>query len=590
MNSRNCKARKRALIDRLFRRLFGKAGDSGQPRVRQGHGRGLQYGTLESRQAMATIPIGGILDGSIGPAGRDIHQFQAAANSNIEIVLQSTAIQSGFVAKAVVKAPSGATLGTFFSGTTNNIFSNLQEGGTYTVWITDNNMVETGNYSIGIESTKPHSPNPSALPKGLIVSASISRNLEKDQWTFQGNKFDKLELAFTSRATQSGYVTMARLFAPSGALVTTLFSSGSPMDSQLTLEETGTYTLQISDNNYTETGSYTIGLEGISPISPGNIVLPLGSVLSGSINSALDKVQYPLDVPAQGTYEVAITGSAIDSGYVTRAKLFNSSGGFVTELFSSTTSGVSRRLTLSPGRYLLQISDNNLLERGNYRVGLEGISPISANPVTLVRGAVTSGTIDSPIDKKQYVFPGTAGQVIDLAISKTAGQSSFTAMAELFAQDGTSLFTLYSNSSSSSWRQRFTLPANGNYMLQVSDNNLFDTGAFKISLEGINPFSPDAITPAANTTLNRSITDTMQRDQFIINRSTGQSFTIDLRKASGGAAFLPTFQVIAPNGNTLGTFSSGIPRTFSNTLNGKYLILVFDQSFDSVGGYSFRWS
>ncbi len=547
----------------------------------------MQYGKLEQRQAMATIPMGGILDGTIAGSGEtDVHQFQVSTASRIEIGLQASG-QQGFYCRAQVYAPNGLLLGTLIANTgiSNRTFE-VAQAGTCTVKVFDDNLTQTGNYGLGLEGIRPASPDATSLVKGGIVSGTIGRNLERDQWTFSGNSGDKVEIAITGTATQAGYLAIGRLLSPSGTFITQFTSNTTTAGQPVSLPETGTYVLQMSDSDMLESGNYTIGLEGLRPISPNPIVLPRGSVLSGSINSALDKVQYVFEGQANGIYELAITSSAIDAGYQAQAKLFDASGTLL-RVLNANADGAQRFRLTTTGTFMIQVNDVNLVKRGNYSIGLEGISPISVNPINLPKGSVTTSYNAGLLDKKQFTFSGVAGQIVDLAISRIDGQVGYVPYGQLFTPAGDLVVDLLAGSWRS-WR-RVMLPVSGTYMLQVCDDTLFQAGAYKLSFEGITPASPDATTPAQNAIVSRTTVDNMQREQFLIPRTIGQTFSVDLRKVSEGSNFLPRYSVISARGMIVGGDLAGTVRSFTAEENGTYLIMIYDDQFDGIGSYTFRW-
>jgi hypothetical protein len=435
---------------------------------------------LENRQLMATLPIGGIHDDSIGVNGEaDLHRFYSAGNSIAEISIAGHNNSNGFRADAWVYSPSGVYLGRVLANSTlHSQRFNLSNPGWYTIRVADQDNFGTGAYSVGVETHKPASPSPIAITRGSVLNGTISRNLERDQFVFQGATGNKIELAVTSTSSNPNFRTRARLIAPSGNVEATLLSNTTLSNQQLTLKENGTYVIQIEDDGIADTGSY--------------------------------------------------------------------------------------------------------------RIGLEGINPISVNPLALINGDTTFGSITSPIDKKQYTISGFKNQILNITItSPLGGAGQFVADARLYrVSDGLEIGRVLANSSMQTLQ--IPLPSDGLYMLQVQDQHVAQTGTFKINTFTVNPVSPTATALARNTWVTRTTTDTFKQNLFSLDLVAGQSFSIDLRKTGGNANYTPKFTIVAPNGSSV-SYLGGTVRSFSTVSSGKYLIVVHDNYYDALGSFKLKW-
>jgi hypothetical protein len=121
--------------------------------------------------------------------------------------------------------------------------------------------------------------------------------------------------------------------------------------------------VQIRDDNFQQDGTYTIGLEGIKPPSPGTTIFASGTELNKTISAALQKDQWLVDVPSGKTLVMSLFGTAIDSGFSVFANIYNSSGAPV-----ATARPGTQKLILAPGRYLIQVRDAAFIRRGSYRL------------------------------------------------------------------------------------------------------------------------------------------------------------------------------------------------------------------------------
>lgn len=549
---------------------------------------------LEGLNPISPKPIslikGGIVSGSIGrQLEKDQFVFRGIRGNIFDLGITSTAIQAGFRSYAQLISPSGIVEKEFWANSSSAVQRiSLQESGRYMLEIADSDLIDTGRYTVGLEGIKAISPGNVNLQPGKIRAGQVSAPLDKRQYTFIGKSEDVFELAVTSTAVESGFRTFAELFKPSGELFKTFYANSSSEDQRFSLPQDGTYMVQISDDDLRERGTFTVGLEGIKPASNGAIALIKGNVVNARISSTIDKKQYLIAAKVGDVVDIAITSEAIDAGFRTYGKLFAPSGALVNQFYADSSSE-NQRMTLDQnGTYVLQISDDDLRQRGRFSVGLEGISPVSSEPIVLKKGEIVTGKTTAAIDKKQYVFWGAAGQTVNLAIADESSAAGYRAFAELFSPKGVSIRKFWTRSSTAD--QRFTLSARGNYMLQISDDDLRQTGTFRVSLDGISPPNATATNLAKGSTLTRSLTDPLQRQQFTISRQKGQSFSLDVRSDSGGPDFRASYEVVEPGGRSLGTYLADSVTQFIANRNGKYLILVHDYNFDAVGRFRIRWT
>jgi len=98
-----------------------------------------------------------------------------------------------------------------------------------------------------------------ALPCGGLAAGTLEAPGDTDLLTFTGAAGQSISLALASTggfATRpSSRSVVMTLFAPSGAAVGTLASNSQTL---FTLPATGAYTIRVSANNLSTTGSYTL--------------------------------------------------------------------------------------------------------------------------------------------------------------------------------------------------------------------------------------------------------------------------------------------------------------------------------------------
>ena len=533
---------------------------------------------LEFRALLSPLVKGGISYGTIGAKGEvDTWTFNAAIGDRVELISTSAAGGSGFSAFAELYSPSGRRISSFWSNM--NIAIDLSEPGSYSVKVRDDDRIQTGNYTIGLEGLKPISPGPVALTKGGIVSGSILTAVEKDQFTFSAKPGDRYEIITTSTARVAGFTAYTEVFAPSGRRISQLWP-----DTNVILQdfkEDGVYMVQVRDNNYTETGNYTIGLEGLKPISPGPVALTRGGIASGSILTAVEKDQFTFSAKRGDRYEIITTSTARVAGFTAYTEVFAPSGSRISQFWPDTN--VVLQDFKEDGVYMVQVRDNNYTETGNYTIGLEGLKPISLGPVALTKGGIVSGSILTAVEKDQFTFSAKPGDRYEIITTSTAIVAGFTAYTEVFAPSGSRISQFWpdTNVVLQDFRE------DGVYMVQVRDNNYTETGNYTVGLEGLKPISPGARALAPLTTVSASITAATQKDQWTITVPAGKKLSITLSQTKIDSGFDAFADVYSSSGARIGSMWSGTT-TFTLPGAGVYLIQIRDSRYLSRGNYKLR--
>jgi hypothetical protein len=421
-----------------------------------------------------------------------------------------------------------------------------------------------------------------ALNVGGITSGAISTNTEIDSYSFSGGAGEVIDLVVTSTPSSGNYLSFAQLFAPSGNRHTFFFSSDGTQ--RITLPfETGTYKLTISDAGQDGTGSYSIGTEGISPISPNPASLDFGGIVSGTISNPIEKDQLTFNAPALGIVDLVVTGQSQSSGFKPFMELFAPSGNRVAFWFS--TDG-TQRITLpeEEGTYTLMVQAAGLDATGSYSIGLEGINPISDDPLPLVMGGITTGTTFKAIEKDQFVFNADGPAVVDLVVTGTAKQGDFRPFMELFAPSGDRVAFWFANDGT----QRLTLPdEQGKYMLMVQDTGLDAIGNYSIGFEGIQPFSPLPI-PIIKGGITKGFTRTIEKDQLSFTATASSTIDLVLSSTATQGSYTAFAELFAPSGNrvTFWNATEGNQRITLPNESGTYVIMIQDLGEDGAGFYS----
>ena len=429
------------------------------------------FESMERRTLMSggELPIGEVVGGEIASVGgQDRWTFDARAGDTIAWALTSTPTQVGFDATVQLLGPSGQQKTWRTAGRYDNVA--LDEDGVHTLVVRDYDDRQTGQYTLCVEPLNGVAADATPLAKGGIASGTVAARIERDQWTFEGSAGDIVTFALTGAPTQAGFDATANVYAPSGAQATWFTAGGRHM---LTLAESGTYTVAVSDYDAAQTGAYTLGFEGINPISPDAIALGRGALASASIDAGNDVEQLSFTGKAGDRVALALSSTATVSGFDATVNLYAPSGTRVTWF----TAGGQRFIDLlEDGTYLIDVQDYDCAQKGRFTIGLEGINPPSPQPIALAHGITQNGATEAGIDVDQFTFTARAGERVRLTLADAPIEAGYIAAATLFDGSGAQLHYAHADTST------FTAPRDGAYLVQVHDDGFARRGNYGLTL------------------------------------------------------------------------------------------------------------
>jgi hypothetical protein len=420
---------------------------------------------------------------------------------------------------------------------------------------------------------------PSTLPYGGIVSGAITSMGDSAfvDYTFSASKGDQYTLAMTSTPTSDGFSAYANLIAPSSTVADNFSATGQRAESA---DETGTYTVRVHDYYGTHTGTFTLGLEGINPISPNPTPLIRGGIVGGTIDAPLDVKQFTFTGQQGDDITLAMTSTATSSGFSAYANVYGPSGDNI-DNFSATG---QRSITLpESGTFMVNVHDYYFASKGAFTIGLEGTHPMSPSPTPLVPGGFVTGSITAPIDVRQFTFTASDGDLLGLSLTSTPTQPSFSAYANVYAPSGDNI-----DNFSATGLRYLTVHETGTYMVQLHDYYYTKTGTFKIGLEGIAPHSPDALALPAGQAVGGTITQTNDDVQYLFYGKQNDKVTVTMTSTADQASFSAYANVYGPSGDNIDNFSATTNRAITLPETGTFLIQVHDYYFAKKGHFTLR--
>src|SRR5207245_461742 len=255
----------------------------------------------------------------------------------------------------------------------------LAAGGTYTIRVSDNADDETGTYDLNRVVV---SDTPSSCAQPIRCGDTLPRNIaatgESDTYRFVAAAGEAVSI--TTRET-AGFLTACwEIYDPQGISLGTACGQ-----TEKTLATPGGYTIRVSDNDDTETGTYDVNLVVISD-SAHNCAQPIacGDVRMGSLDRKGESDTYRVSGEAGDVVriETKTVGGMLNACW----KFYDPSGASL----GGVCGADSRTLATSLGAYTLRVYDQTESYTGDYQVTL--CNPTTTTTTT-VPGTTTTTTL-----------------------------------------------------------------------------------------------------------------------------------------------------------------------------------------------------
>ena len=314
------------------------------------------------------IPIGAsqVASGSFSTQAEEkIYTFSATANEVVDIAVANNNY-NGWQQVTELLAPDGTSLGTIDQGVQDQF--TLAASGTYVIRIHDDNYTDTGNYAVGLEEVTPLGPGSVPIALGTVVSSSIKTQAREDVLTFTGSINQIVGLTAADN-DYNGWQQVTELYAPDSTLLGTVAQGAQKL---FTLTEAGTYTIRIHDDNFTDTGNYSVGLTGYTPLNPNYLSLAAGGALERQISTQAEDDALTFFGNQGDDVQVAVANNNYN-GYQQVTEVYSPAG----VQLGTVAQGAASEFTLpATGIYVIRVHDDNFTDTGNYGVSINWISPL----------------------------------------------------------------------------------------------------------------------------------------------------------------------------------------------------------------------
>jgi hypothetical protein len=549
-----------------------------------------------------TIAAGQTRSGTISGGGDvDVYSYEGTAGDLITLAMSrigSPYIGSSLQPYVELWAPDGTIEATAISGSPYWYSAylqahRLQQSGPYLIVCYDRQRFYSAAYELAL--VKLPGPNvtdadeTNMIAAGQTVSGNLSSGADLDVYNYEGTAGDLVTFYMTGA---SPYI---ELWAPDGTIEATVERSGGAYAylQGHRLGQSGLYLLVCYDEYHFFGSAYGLTLvknPGPNAADPGeHNAIVAGQTLSGEINGPADLDVYSYDGIAGDSISLATSASGIE--------LWAPDGTIEAAAWGWPTYLRAHRLQQN-GRYLIVCSGSG----GAYNLTLlknPGPNATDAGETNrIAAGQTLSGNIGDAADMDVYIYDGTAGNFVTLAMSSAVACCSLYPYVELWAPDGTIEATavgadwIYPNAA---YLHAHKLQQSGPYLLVCYGLNHGPIGDYNLTLlQNPGPNATEAgETNTAAATRNGSIFGGADMDAYTFEAAAGDSILVQLAKTSG--YLNPHLDLWTPNGEVLQSVQGNLGMGADSVatfyieylpLSGTYLLVCRDHLGYFDGSYT----
>ena len=542
-----------------------------------------------------TLLPGQAKSGTIGSdVDMDVFTFVATAGDRVELGGVSTG-GAGFNTNLTLYPPGGGPAEvTTSSG--DRIDWRVLRSGIYTVEVEDYSVLHPGTYTLSFVDlttgvvTTPTDPDGDAIGSGQHVSGGFQEVPDFDVWRVSATAGNRLLLDVVPTAGNANPVI--ELYPPDG---TAAVITSASHRAEWQVNQTGTWTVVLSDQGLNDTGSYDFTVMNVTagPITAG------GDPEGGAITSATPvsgSIQYDVDMDAytfSGTQGDRIVLGAIalsGASFNTTMTLYPPGGG-PAEITSSSGDRLDAQLQAT-GTYTVVVEDYFNAHPGTYSLLLMNTTagPLTsagdADGTTIASAEIKPGSFQTAPDFDAYRFTCNAGNRMIFDVVPVGGAASNPVLNIYPPGGGPTLVT------SASHRVEWQAPSSGTYTLLLEDQGLNDTGTYDLTLLNLSagPLTtvadPDGGALAAATTVAGQMDADVDLDAFTFNGSAGDQVLFGAVR-TGATTLNTTLTLYPPQGGPYEALSSSADRLEATLLqSGTYTIVVEDYGNTHTGAYN----
>ena len=225
----------------------------------------------------------------INPIGdSDLFRFQGSAGE--VVVVRVSDHETSFFEPACgleLFRPTGTLITSASSANICEIRVKLDASGLFTIRVTEFQSSQLMTYTVWLDRLSPPSPTATSInPGNTIIGERIDPKGDTDLFIFNGVQGDVISLRMTDQETAFFEPAAGmELFGPDGMLVTSASAAGTATI-DVTLNQTGVFTVRASEFQSTATMTYNLEYQCLIGTCPSYHTLTVGRTGSGAVTSS----------------------------------------------------------------------------------------------------------------------------------------------------------------------------------------------------------------------------------------------------------------------------------------------------------------
>jgi cysteine-rich repeat protein len=448
------------------------------------------------------------------------------------------------------------------------------------------------------------------LACGADTVATIGVNGEVDTYSFAGVAGEVIAISVSESVADTFFEPCWRLFDPSAAPVTGLIcapasSAAGTVAQVITLAATGTYTIGVSEEQGTRTGSYQINWHGLAASNGCGAAANLCGDIAAGVVPGGDIDTYTFTAAGGEVVSIAVGQSLADTFFQPCWQLFDPTGAAVGALtcspVSSTSGTPAQAVTLSAaGTYTVMVTEAQAdFRTGSYQLNVHGLSGSNACGAAPSFCGDIAAELSPAGDVDSYSFAGTAGEVVAIAVGQSLADTFFQPCWQLFGPSGvavTSLACAPLGGTAGTVAEVVTLPESGTFTIALHEQQAdFRTGSYQLNVHGLSASNACGAVPAFCADIASALNPAGDLDSFSFTGAAGEVVAIGVGQSSADSFFQTCWQLFGPSGAAVSllacsTGTSGTPTQLITLPSaGTYTVLLSEQQADfRTGSYQFQ--
>ena len=497
----------------------------------------------------------------------------------------ATCTSGGDTTVADIYNPSGQLIASLSSGCYGAAMNlTLTNSGVFTILVHESAYRRSVSYQMSIQSITGGGCNGTAIACGQTVAATTTDNSQMDPYSYLGTAGQMLSLALWGPATctSGGDTTVADIYNPSGQLVASLSSGCGGGAMNLTLTNSGVFTILVHESAYRRTVSYQMSIQSVTGGGCNGTAIACGQTVAATTtdNSQMDPYSY-LGTAGQ-MLSLALWGPATctSGGDTTVADIYNPSGQLIASL-SSGCYGAAMNLTLTnSGVFTILVHESAYQRTVSYQMSIQSITGGGCNGTAIACGQTFANTTTFYSQMDPFSYLGTAGQMLSLALwgPATCTSGGDTTVADIYNPSGQLVASLSSGCSGAA--MKLTLTSSGIFTILVHESAYRRTVSYQMSLQSLTGGGCNGDSIFCGETVNGQISYPSEMIGYEMVANAGEHVLF----SDGGFSGM-VVDIYDPTGSNVVSIGPSASTNYTFADTGIYTVVVHDGNYTGTGSY-----